>query len=362
MSVVYFTDMTTTPGMGLLDKLRILIDKAGISKIIKKDDLVAVKIHFGEYGNMAYIRPNYTRVVADRIKALGGKPFLTDANTLYKGSRTNAVDHLWTATVNGFAQEVTGMPVIIADGLRGNDETEIPVDGEYVKNAKIGSAIALADVIIALTHFKGHEQTGFGGTLKNLGMGSASRAGKLEQHSTSKPIVNVDNCTACGMCERYCPTGAVKVVKFENGKRYAVIDYDTCIGCGQCVAMCNYGAMVPQWNASSELLSMKIAEYTKAVLKDKKGLFVSFITNVSPDCDCWSINRPPVAPDIGIAASTDPVALDQACIDLVIKNVGKDPFKEVHPDVSWEAQLEHAEKIGLGSRKYELQTVGIALR
>ncbi|BBJ28845.1 DUF362 domain-containing protein [Athalassotoga saccharophila] len=362
MSVVYFTDMTTTPGMGLLDKLRILVEKAGISRIIKKDDLVAVKIHFGEYGNMAYIRPNYTRVIADRIKSLGGKPFLTDANTLYKGSRTNAVDHLWTATVNGFAQEVTGMPVIIADGLRGNDETEVPIDGEYVKNAKIGSAIALADVIIAITHFKGHEQTGFGGTLKNLGMGSASRAGKLEQHSTSKPVVNVDNCTACGMCERYCPTGAVKVVKFENGKRYAVIDYDTCIGCGQCVAMCNYGAMVPQWNASSELLSMKIAEYTKAVLKDKKGLFVSFITNVSPDCDCWSINRPPVAPDIGIAASTDPVALDQACIDLVIKQVGKDPFKEAHPDVSWEAQLAHAEKIGLGSRKYELQNVGIALR
>ena len=362
MSTVYFTDMSTTPGMSLLQKLKLLVDRTGISEVVKKDDLVAIKIHFGEYGNMAYIRPNYVRVLTDRVKELGGKPFLTDANTLYKGSRSNAIDHLWTATVNGFVQEVTGAPLVIADGLRGSDEVEVPIDGQYVKNAKIGSAIALSNVVIAVTHFKGHEQTGFGGTLKNLGMGSASRSGKLEQHSTSKPVVVTDNCTACGMCERHCPTGAVKVVKGENGKRYALIDYDACIGCGECVAMCDYGAMTPQWNASSDLLSMKIAEYSKAVLKDKRGLFISFITNVSPDCDCWSINRPPVAPDIGIAASIDPVALDQACIDLVIKTVGKDPFHEVHPEVSWKAQLEHGEKIGLGSRKYELKMVGIALR
>jgi len=354
MSTVYFTDMSTTPGMSLLQKLKLLVDRTGISEVVKKDDLVAIKIHFGEYGNMAYIRPNYVRVLTDRVKELGGKPFLTDANTLYKGSRSNAIDHL--------VQEVTGAPLVIADGLRGSDEVEVPIDGQYVKNAKIGSAIALSNVVIAVTHFKGHEQTGFGGTLKNLGMGSASRSGKLEQHSTSKPVVVTDNCTACGMCERHCPTGAVKVVKGENGKRYALIDYDACIGCGECVAMCDYGAMTPQWNASSDLLSMKIAEYSKAVLKDKRGLFISFITNVSPDCDCWSINRPPVAPDIGIAASTDPVALDQACIDLVIKTVGKDPFHEVHPEVSWKAQLEHGEKIGLGSRKYELKMVGIALR
>ncbi len=365
MSVVYFTDMSTTPGMGLLQKLKILIDRTGISEVVKRDDMVAIKIHFGEYGNMAYVRPTYLHVLTGRIKELGGKPFVTDANTLYKGSRTNAVDHIWTATVNGFSQEVIGAPVIIADGLRGSDEVAVPIDGDYVKSAKIGSAIAIADVVIAITHFKGHEQTGFGGTLKNLGMGSASRAGKLEQHSTSKPVVMVDNCVACGMCERYCPTGAVKVISDKSGDvkvaAHAVIDYDTCIGCGQCVAMCNYGAMVPQWNASSELLSMKIAEYSKAVLKGKKGLFVSFITNVSPDCDCWSINRPAVAPDIGIAASTDPVALDQACVDLVIKAVGKDPFQEAHPDVSWKAQLEHAEKIGLGSRKYEIKQVGVAL-
>jgi len=353
LSKVYFTDLTTTPGMGLMKKVEILLKEAGIGEIVKKDDLVAIKIHFGEYGNLAYIRPNYVRTVTDMIKKLGGKPFVTDANTLYKGSRSNAVDHLQTATLNGFTPEVIGAPVIIADGLRGSDEIEVEIDGEYIKKAKIASAIALADALVVMTHFKGHEQTGFGGTLKNIGMGSAARAGKLEQHSTSKPIVIAENCVACGMCERYCPTGAVKVLD------HSVIDYDTCIGCGQCVAMCNYGAMVPEWNASSELLSRKIAEYSKAVLKDKRAIFISFITQVSPDCDCWSINRPPIVPDIGIAASTDPVALDQACVDLVIKTVGEDPFHKSHPAVSWSEQLEHAEKIGLGSRKYELKKVAI---
>ncbi len=351
MSIVYFTDLTTTPGIGLMKKVEILLKEVGINEIVKKDDLVAIKIHFGEYGNLAYIRPNYVRVVTDMVKNLGAKPFVTDANTLYKGSRSNAVDHLRTATLNGFTPEVVGAPIIIADGLRGSDEIEVKIDGNYVKKAKIGSAIALSDVLIAMTHFKGHEQTGFGGALKNIGMGSASRSGKLEQHSTSKPVVTVENCVACGMCEKYCPTGAVKVDK------HAIINYDICIGCGQCVAMCNYGAMVPEWNASSQLLSRKIVEYSKAVMKDKKSIFLSFITQVSPDCDCWPINKPPIAPDIGIAASTDPVALDQACVDLVIKTVGEDPFIKVHPDVSWEEQLKHAEKIGLGSRQYDLKMV-----
>ncbi len=355
MSTVYFTDLTAVPGIGLMKKVEMLLKETGITKIVEKDDLVAIKIHFGEYGNLAYIRPNYVRVVTDLIKGLGAKPFVTDANTLYKGSRSNAVDHLQTATLNGFTPEVVGAPIIIADGLRGSDEIEVEIDGEYVKKAKIGSAIALSDALVVMTHFKGHEQTGFGGTLKNIGMGSAARAGKLEQHSTSKPVVMAENCVACGMCEKYCPTGAVKV------NEHAVINYDACIGCGQCVAMCNYGAMVPEWNASSELLSKKIAEYSKAVLKDKKAIFLSFITQVSPDCDCWPMNKPPVAPDVGIAASRDPVALDQACVDLVINATGEDPFLKAHPGVSWKEQLEHAEKIGLGSRKYELKRVAINL-
>ncbi len=355
MATVYFTDLTTKPGMGLMGKLKLLLERLELGKLAGNGDLVAIKIHFGEYGNLAFIRPNYVRVVVDEIAKGGGKPFLTDANTLYKGSRANAIDHLRTATLNGFAPDVVGAPVVIADGLRGTDEIRIDPDGEYVKEAKIGSAIALANAIVVLTHFKGHEQTGFGGALKNIGMGSASRAGKLEQHSTSSPLVKAENCVACRMCERYCPTGAITV------NVHAAIDYDKCIGCGQCVAMCNYGAIVTRWDASADLLSRRIVEYAKAALLGKRAIFISFITQVSPDCDCWPMNQPPVAPDIGIAASTDPVALDQACMDLVIQAVGEDPFRKAHPSVCWEEQLDHAEKIGLGTREYELERVATGL-
>lgn len=353
MAKVYFTDLMTRPQMGLMKKLELLLNRAELDSVIEKDKMTAIKLHFGEYGNLAYIRPNYVRVVVDMIKKLGGSPFVTDANTLYKGSRSNAIDHTKTAYLNGFAPETIGAPVLIADGLRGSDEIKVRIDEEYVKEAKIGSAIVLADNMVVMTHFKGHEQTGFGGNIKNVGMGCASRAGKLEQHSSSKPVVNEKNCVACRMCERNCPTGAISVDKV------AVIDYDVCIGCGQCIAMCNYGAMVPRWDSSTELLSKKMAEYAKATLIGKKALFVSFITNVSPDCDCWSINRPPIAPDIGIAASADPVALDKACIDLVMKEVGHDPFEEVHPDVTWKTQLEYAEKIGLGKMDYEMVEVAV---
>ncbi|MEJ5229446.1 MAG: DUF362 domain-containing protein [Pseudothermotoga sp.] len=351
MSVVYFTDLTTNGNLNLLKKLEVLLEKVEIGKIIKQNNFVAVKLHFGEYGNLAFIRPQYVKVVVDQIRRYGGKPFLTDSNTLYRGHRSNAVDHLLNAYLNGFTLETTGAPVVIADGLRGSDEMKVKINQTYVKEAKIGSAIALADSLVVLTHFKGHEQTGFGGTMKNVGMGSASRSGKLEQHSESKPVVVVENCIACRMCERNCPVGAITVAKFAS------IDYAKCIGCGQCIAMCNYGAMSPQWNDSSELLSKKMVEYTYAVLRDKPAVFVSFITDVSPDCDCWHTNRPAVAPNIGIAASTDPVALDQACIDLVLRATGKDPFLEVHPKVSWKTQLEYAEEIGLGTRKYELVKV-----
>ena len=372
-SKVFYTDLRTVPGNDLLTKLERLIRKAGIADIDFDGKFTAVKIHFGEPGNMAYIRPNYAARVVDVIRSLGGKPFLTDSNTLYTGGRSNAVDHLDAAMENGFNRIGVHADVIIADGLKGTDYREIPCGGEYCPAPKIGAAIADADIIISMTHFKGHEQSGFGGTLKNLGMGSACVCGKLELHSSSQPCIDTDNCIGCRICEKYCRHDAVHVID-----RKAVIDYDKCVGCGQCVAVCQKSAAVIKDYDTSEVLNCKIAEYAQAVVKDKPSFHISFIMNVSPNCDCWNHNDAAIVPDLGIAASFDPIALDCACADLVKAapvlygsaisdkdahecgcghhhhHLGEDKSRLVHPDTNWEAGAEHGEKIGLGHRAYEL--------
>ena len=389
-SEVFFTDLRTGPGNNLLVKLENLVSTAGIGKIDFRDKFVAIKIHFGEYGNMAYLRPNYAAVIVRMIQNLGGKPFLTDANTLYSGSRSDAVGHLRTAMVNGFNRIATGCDVIIADGLRGNDERIIDVQGKYCPSPKIAAAIAEADIIISLNHFKGHEQAGFGGAVKNLGMGSGSVAGKREMHSTAQPVINIANCTGCGVCEKHCAHDAVHVV---DGK--AAIDLEKCVGCGQCVAMCRRGGAVMGSTESCDILNFKIDEYAKAVLKGKPNFHISFIMNVSPECDCWGHNDAAIVPDLGIAASFDPVALDRACADLVNAaptlrtgnelsdkeaaccsdghhsggdccchgGEGKshpghggtsDKFNFLHPDTNWSTGLDYAEQIGLGSNDYTL--------
>ncbi len=368
-SNVYFTNLRTNPSSNLLDKLERLVKRAGIANIDFKDQFVAIKIHFGEPGNLAYIRPNYAARMATLLRSMGAKPFLTDANTLYSGRRSNAVDHLQSAMENGFNPISAKCDVIIADGLKGTDYKEIPVNGEYCKAPKIGTAVADADIVISMNHFKGHEQSGFGGALKNLGMGCASVGGKLELHSASQPVVERDQCVSCRICEKYCAHDAIHL----DTNKIAVIDYDKCVGCGQCVALCQYSAAVMGDSDTSERLNYKIAEYTKAVLLDKPHFHISFIMNVSPECDCWNHNDAAIVPDLGIAASFDPVALDQACADLVtaapvlennrVRDVhphphthleGEDKFCLIHPDTNWQAGLEHAEKIGIGVREYEL--------
>ncbi|MBN2487143.1 MAG: DUF362 domain-containing protein [Bacteroidales bacterium] len=366
-SKVYFTNLRTTPKLNLLDKLIALVKKAGIETIQFDKKLTAIKIHFGEPGNLAYIRPNYAIKLGAYLKKLGAMPFLTDANTLYHGRRSNAVDHILAAYENGFNPLVTGCPVIIADGLRGSDMVETRVDMPLCKTAKIAKAVADADIIVSMNHFKGHEMTGFGGALKNLGMGCASVGGKLELHSTSKPKIIDKNCTACKVCERNCAHGAILV----GADRIAHINYEKCVGCGQCVAVCQYDSAVVVWDGASEDGAKKIAEYTWAVINNKPSFHINFIMNVSPDCDCWGHNDYPLVPDIGIAASFDPVALDQASADLVSNAPalagnricenhkhgdlkGSDKFKLAHPNTFWQAGLEHAEKIGLGSRSYKL--------
>lgn len=367
-SQVFFTNLRTTPTSNLLDKMERLVRRAGIAGIDFENRFAAIKIHFGEPGNMAYLRPQYAARMAGLLRSLGAKPFLTDANTLYSGRRANAVDHLQSAMENGYNPISAQCQVIIADGLKGIDYREIEIDGEYCKAPKIGAAVADADIVISMTHFKGHEQTGFGGTLKNLGMGCASVGGKLELHCAAQPVVKTENCRGCNICVKHCAHDAIHL----NPERKAEIDYSKCVGCGQCIALCQYDSASMGANDTSERLNYKIAEYTKAVLKDKPNFHVSFIMNVSPECDCWNHNNAAVVPDLGIAASFDPVALDKACADLVIhapalQTVNRltesrphehledtDKFRLMHPDTDWLAGLTHAEKIGIGNMQYEL--------
>lgn len=373
-SKVYFTSFKTSFTENLMQKLARLVKSAGIGSIDFQDHYAAIKIHFGEYGNLAFLRPNYAKVIADIVKEQGGKAFLTDCNTLYVGSRKNAVDHLETAYMNGFTPYATGCPVIIADGLKGTDEVLVPVEGEYVKEAKIGRALMDADILISLTHFKGHEATGFGGAIKNIGMGGGSRAGKMEQHSAGKPYVNQRLCVGCGMCTRVCAHDAITI-----DERKAQINHDKCVGCGRCVGVCPKDAVTPEFSESNDILNCKMAEYTLAICKDRPCFHISLICDVSPNCDCHSENDRPIIPNVGMLASFDPVALDMACADLcnqqpvlsnsvLAENIeqhkhehgecdcghGHDHFYFTHPDTNWRSCIEHAVKIGLGTDQYEL--------
>lgn len=391
-SQVCFADMHAKAGDSILAKFERLIEKAGIDQIDFKDKFVAVKVHFGEVGNMAFLRHQYGKVLCDHIKARGGKPFLTDCNTLYVGYRNNALNHLDAAFINGYNPLSTGVHTIIADGLRGTDEREIPVvGGEYVKEAKIGAAVAEADIIVSLTHFKGHVNAGFGGALKNIGMGCGSKKGKMEMHSSGTPRIDGGKCIGCGMCVDHCANDGVHVV---DGT--AVIDEGHCVGCGYCIAYCPAGAIMTKWDEAKPVMNKKIAEYTKAVLDGKPSFHVSLVLDVSPDCDCERHNDVPVIPNVGMFASFDPVALDQACVDAANKQPviqgskadpqvkeasasdhmdgaraipeqaysehaagddGHDVFWLVHPDTDWAAGLDHAVKLGIGTREYELVVV-----
>jgi len=364
-SKVYFADLRCASWReNLTQKLARLMMTAGFGDIDMDGKYVAIKMHFGEPGNLAYLRPNWARAVADLVKSQGGRPFLTDCNTLYIGGRKNALDHIESAYQNGFNPYNTGCHILIADGLKGNDEVEVPVEGgEYVKAAKIGRAIMDADVFISLTHFKGHEQAGMGGCLKNIGMGCGSRAGKMEQHSSGKPFVKPDLCVGCHACARICAHGAPEFG--PDGK--AAINTNKCVGCARCIAVCPKDAIRTLYDEAPAVLNKKIAEYTKAVVDGRPCFHVSLVVDVSPNCDCHEENDVPIAPDVGMFASFDPVALDQACADALLAQPPMpgsvldgcacqegDLFHRAHPDTDWRVCLEHGEKIGLGSRKYEL--------
>lgn len=361
-SKVYFTDFRATPRENLPQKLARLVKKAGMLDIDFEKKYTAIKIHFGEPGNLAYLRPNYSKVIVDLIKEQGGRVFLTDCNTLYVGRRKNGLDHMDAAYENGYNPFATGCHVVIADGIKGTDDVLVPIDGDYVKEAKIGRAVMDADIVISLNHFKGHEATGFGGALKNLGMGCGSRAGKMEMHSAGKPYVKEKKCIGCGQCQKICAHSAITITD-----KKASIDHDKCVGCGRCIGICPMDAVKPAEDESNDILNCKIAEYALAVVKDRPNFHINLVCDVSPCCDCHGENDAPIVPNVGMFASFDPVALDIACADAVNKqpvlagsalseqpHIHHDHFKDTHPETNWMSGIDHAVKLGIGSKEYEL--------
>ncbi|MCL2331932.1 MAG: DUF362 domain-containing protein, partial [Actinomycetia bacterium] len=343
----------------------------GIEEAISPGDKVAIKVHFGEQGNTAFVSPIYVREVVRLIKELGAKPFVTDANTLYSGMRTNAIDHIQCALENGFSYATIGAPIIIADGLDGHDATEVPIDGMHFDMVKLGSAAIEADAMVVISHIKGHEMAGFGGALKNIGMGLGCRSAKQRMHSGVKPEVLSDKCINCGKCISWCNQHCIETRTHADGSKSSWIDHERCVGCGECVVACAYGAIKIHWESDVESFQERIVEHAAGALANKrdKTVFLSFITNVSPDCDCYEMSDASIVSDIGVLAARDVVAIDQAAYDLVTQapglpgtkgeglDAGEDKFLAVQGMEGTHAMV-YAESMGLGTRHYELKTVG----
>ena len=367
MNEILFTDMQADFGNSLEKKFRKLIKKSGFLETIKEGELVAIKLHVGERENLGYINPNYARIVAEEIKNRGAKPFLTDTNTLYSGGRHNGVDHSLTAVQHGFNYATVGAPFIPADGVRGLDYREVAIPGRHIKKAKLAGGILQADRILFLNHFKGHLEAGFGGAIKNMSMGCASIAGKREQHSSSKPVVNRENCVGCRQCYNVCPVGAITMVEHK-----AVIDYAVCIGCGQCVAACNYQAMEAGSSEDTKIFIEKVTEYAYAVQQyfKEKAFFINFAMNITPDCDCWPANDVPLVEDVGVFAGSNPFALDKATLDAVSASKahassrhfekihgGHNLFQDVYTDIHSDSTFEYAIQQFDVSLQYSLRTI-----
>jgi uncharacterized Fe-S center protein len=366
-STVYFADLRSRNKQNTLQKVDQLLARLAVGELIGKNDLTAVKIHFGERGNTAYVRPLYVQSVVRRLRQLEAKPFLVDTNTLYVGSRGDSVSHYDTAIANGFDFSSVGAPVVIGGGLRGNRGHAVTVNLTHYRQVEIAPEIVDADALVGITHFKGHELSGFGGTLKNFGMGAASRQGKLSMHSTTNPAIKAEACTGCQSCRRWCAFGAI-VMEGETAR----IDPERCTGCGACLPTCTAGAIRIDWNQNPGDMQERMVEHAYGAIAPKrpKALFLNFVLQVSPLCDCYPFADTPLVPDVGVLASADPVALDQASADLVNQQPGHplsahtaaigpggDKFRAAAPHVDWAIQLAHAERIGLGRRAYELVKV-----
>jgi len=326
---------------------------AGLPKLLAKlvdgdfsnQKLCGIKVHFGEKGNKTFIPADYSRVAVEFLKQKGARPFLFETSTLYYGQRGNAIDHLNLAHRHGFSADKIGAPILIIDGMRGEDSIEVPVNGQLLKTARLGALIAEIPALLGFSHFNGHMLSGFGASIKNFSMGTAARAGKLEMHSLTKPWIDAEKCINCGDCQRQCPADAIET----RGDAFVIVE-SKCTGCAGCIGVCPVKAVRINWDEAADSASKKMAEYALATLQGKEGFYTNFLINITRECDCWGQVMEPMCADVGILASRDPVAADQACFDMV-----ENAIRSAHPEVDPEIQLAHAEEIGLGSRDYELE-------
>lgn len=330
-----------------------LFDAAGAGRVIAPRDFVAVKIQVGEKNDVTYVKPPLVRAVVDKIKARQALPFLTETSTLYKGERENAVKHLLHAHAHGFSIDAVGAPFIMADGLTGDAEAEVRIDGELHQTVKVAREVLSADALIAIAHPTGHVAAGLGACIKTLGMGLASRMGKMRQHSAMKPEVISKNCRFCQKCLRSCPQEAIIE---RDGHAYILTE--KCIGCGECLAMCRFDAVKYDWGAESGHLQRSMAEHAYGVVKDKrdKCFFFNVMVDMTKDCDCLDRPQKKLIPDLGILASDDPVAIDKAMLDLTAQaNAnGRDLAHQAYRHLEGQIQIEHGARIGLGSLQYTL--------
>lgn len=365
-SKIFFMNMRASFGENSFAKFNKLLKKLNLNELGIKNALIAIKLHFGEMGNLAFIHPIWVRELVKYIKTLGGAPFLTDTSTLYSGSRVNAVKHLQTAYSNGFNYACVQAPIIIGDGIKGEASVEVIINKKHFKSITTSQIVHEADLIISLAHFKGHGLTGFGGSLKNIGMGLTDRKGKFKIHSDVVPIVKKKGCQECFICIHHCSGQAINIVD-----KRPTIDKDKCLGCGQCLVMCPNEVFTIDWlGISPVIVQERMVEFAYGALLGKKAIFFNFIINVASDCDCCPYSDANIVPDVGILASFDPVSIDQASIDLVNHQIGipntalksnfqpgEDKLQGISPKLTAEPQLNYAQEIGLGVRKYVLEEV-----
>lgn len=338
------------------NKVRHLADRSGLLKFITKDSHTGLKIHFGEKGNTGHIKAEWLNGLAAAVRSITKNIFFTDTNVLYKESeRTNAVDHLKLSYEHGFDFAHTGVPVIIADGLWGRNFVNIEINKKRFSKVKIAADIADCDCLLVLTHITGHIMTGFAGSIKNLGMGCASRRGKFEQHCGIVPDFNLEQCVGCGICAVNCPAGCILM---KDGK--ASVEQEGCIGCGECVVVCKTDALTAKWSETLANLQEKMVEYAYGAVKavDGKAGYMNFLTNITRDCDCLAKDEPRIVQDVGILASDDLVSIDKASADLLNGLDNKDIFKAQYPEIDWTVQLKYASSLGLGSLDYKLIEIG----